>query len=270
MAQASDRGWFYQLASDLTAAILTAGFNKGQLLILAEIIGQAYGVGRASAVQLVPSDIARRRGMESTNVTRAIRELVKAGVLRRLGGHAYHFEADWERWQLGEEEGPREARVTYARDAPRMARDRSRTPPEARPDPPKADAEHQMEMFPEQDQSDQHPATIGFDRTHQPEKQPCTIDSDRAPRSIPIATAIDSDRAPRSIPIVPEAGPIEERTRGIESSERGTEGGREKPPPSNRPQPGTGKAAGIDPKIARLQREMAEYEASIASSGRGG
>ncbi len=96
------RSSFYQRDIGLDTALSHLITKQEHRYILTEVKVQTEGRARSATVRLVPSEIARRNGMEPNNVGRAIRGLAGLGVLIHIEGPVYAFVEDWRSWKVGE------------------------------------------------------------------------------------------------------------------------------------------------------------------------
>lgn len=114
---------FVQIAYELWAAVSAAGFNRGAWIVLSDVFMQIYGYAKLPTATLSPTEIGHRVSMHKQHVSRAIQDLVRAGLIVKVSHNEYRFNKDHESWNLpGESLEEKQARISYALSAPSLAR----------------------------------------------------------------------------------------------------------------------------------------------------
>ena len=94
--------------------------------IMLEAMMQIYGPAKLRTARLDAAEIAKRRGVAGSAVRRAIGEVVRFGLLERLGEGEYRIVKDYEKHDYGDGEAARERRLCAARNAVFLAKSYAR------------------------------------------------------------------------------------------------------------------------------------------------
>ncbi len=197
-----DDGWL-KYAHELDAALAVADFSKGARIVLREVFAQIFGLSPRPRATLSASAIARRSGLKQPNVSRAIRELMEAGVLHRESDGSYRFLKGYWTWTTASRGGSARAalltpvEVAYCQSAPSIAK------------------------------AYQH----GYDETAYIQRDIASTNADDAPISNEIWNHIQRDIAPISNGICAEASPYRNaREEEIKKEEEASQGAATPPP----------------------------------------
>lgn len=112
---------YLKMAHELLAAVMVAHTSQVARVVLFEVFSQIYGPAKRPTATLRPVEIARRTGLQASNISAAITSLLDRGMLLREGLSAYRFVKDYDSWEHAGEPvlGPKMA--SYAAHAPVLA-----------------------------------------------------------------------------------------------------------------------------------------------------
>lgn len=101
MASPQKENGYVEVALDLFAALMVAGFTDYERAILAETVCHHYGVTKRKYAPLHPLDLQTTIGVDHHNMRKAMKRLVDANVLIPVGkdGIQYRLNKDYESWR---------------------------------------------------------------------------------------------------------------------------------------------------------------------------